>query len=508
MSKEERPAAAGYYRNWITLSGVLLMTAAFMAGMFIFLQELIAGHPSPYSGILYLIATLVIFIGFVLVPAGMLWERSRQRSGRERSHPLSEFRIDLNRLEHLYGLVALLASGFLAVVLIGFGSYRSFHATESVEFCGQLCHEVMNPEWVRYNESPHARVGCAECHIGEGADWFVKSKLSGLRQIWAVTVGNFSRPIPTPIHDLRPARETCEECHWRRKFIGYKEIIRSYYLADEENTLQQLRMLVKIGGEKTAFLKGSGIHYHMLIANKIEYIAADENRSEIAWIRVSRGDGSITEYNNQDNLLSEEERGAAEVRTMDCMDCHNRPAHQFPTAMQSVNVALEEGTISLELPTIKLQAVRAIDGDYGTNGNADGAIANQLRKFYRSEYPEVFEQKNADLERSIEKIQKIYRETVFPTMKAKWSAYPNHIGHRDSPGCFRCHNDVMESASGETVFTDCSRCHLILAQGDSIDEVNVNFEKGLPFIHPEDFEEIEEYTECVECHTGGAETYE
>jgi len=508
VTNAKDPAASGYFRNWITFVGLWLMGAAALGGLLVTAQELLSGHTSPYAGILYLIATTFIVLGFILIPAGMLWERRRRQKGHLRSRALSEFHFDLTNSEHRLGALALLSSGVLVVVLVITGSYQSFHATESAEFCGQLCHTVMEPEWVRYGESPHARVRCAECHIGSGADWFVKSKISGIRQIWAVAVGSFARPIPTPIHDLRPARETCEQCHWRRKFTGYKELVRSYYLSDEDNTRHQLRMLVKIGGEKTAFMKGSGIHYHMMIANKVEYIPVDEKRQEIAWVRVSRGDGSVTEYNNQSNLLSEEERQNGHVRTMDCMDCHNRPAHQFPTAMHSVNEALEEGTISLALPTIKLQAVQAIDGDYASSEEAAISIANKLRNFYRLEYPAIFEKKNADLGRSIKKVQEIYARTVFPEMKAKWSAYPNNIGHRDSPGCFRCHSDEMESASGETIFTDCSRCHLILAQGDSIDEVNVNLQTGLPFEHPEDGEDIEDYTECVDCHTGGAETYE
>jgi nitrate/TMAO reductase-like tetraheme cytochrome c subunit len=508
VTDSKAPADNGYFRNWISISGVILMASAFLGGVFFFLQETVFGESNPYAGILYLAATTVIVLGFLLIPAGMLWERYRRRMGHERSHPFSHFSLDFSKPEHRYGALSFLASGVLVLVLVGIGSYQSFHATESVEFCGQLCHEVMNPEWVRYNASPHARVKCAECHIGTGADWFVKSKLSGLRQIWAVTVDSFSRPIPTPIHDLRPARETCEECHWRRKFTGYKEIVRSYYLSDEENTRQQMRMLVKIGGEKTTFLKGSGIHYHMLIANKVEYIATDDKRKDIAWVRVSRGDGSVTEYNNQDNLVSEEERAKYEMRVMDCMDCHNRPAHQFPTAMHSVNEALEEGSISLELPSVKLKAVQAIDANYESDEAAQVGIANFLRDFYRNEYPEVFERKNSEVVRSIKKVQEIYRTSVFPGMKAKWSAYPNNIGHRDSPGCFRCHNDVMESKSGDTIFTDCNGCHLILAQGQSINQVNVNIEEGLPFVHPEDDDEIEEYTECVDCHDGGAAVYE
>jgi nitrate/TMAO reductase-like tetraheme cytochrome c subunit len=508
VTDSDVPPSNGYIRNWISIAGLCLMAASFLGGLFIFVQELLYGQSSPYAGFLYLAYTMAVGAGFVLVPAGMVWERNRRRRGLPRSQVFSTISFDLTNPVHRLRALGLLFGGLLVVVVVGVGSYRSFHATESIEFCGQLCHEAMNPEWVRYNESPHARVRCAECHIGEGADWFVKSKLSGLRQIWAVAVDNFSRPIPTPIHDLRPARETCEQCHWRRKFTGYKELVRSYYLSDEENTLHQLRMLVKIGGEGTTFLKGSGIHYHMLIANKVEYIATDERRQEIAWVRVSRGDGSVTEFNNADNRLSPEERANHEVRTMDCMDCHNRPAHRFPTPMHSVNEALSEGTISLELPTIKARAVEAIDRDYASSEEATRMIASHLRNFYRKEYPEIFERKNADLIRSILKVQEIYKKTVFPEMKAMWSAYPDNIGHRDAPGCFRCHNDLMESASEGSIFTDCTRCHLILAQGEEINEVNVNIERGLVFTHPEDYEDIDEYTECVECHTGGAETYE
>ncbi len=505
MSEPEPTLPRGYYRNWITYVGMALVLAALLSGTSIFLQELLS-HPSPYTGILYAFASLVLMTGFALVPIGMLWERRRRRQGR--TSALAVFRIDLNNPEHRTVALALLGGFALLVVLVGVGSYKSFHATESVEFCGQLCHSVMNPEWVRYNASPHARVACAECHIGAGADWYVKSKISGLRQVWAVAVGNYDRPIPTPIHDLRPARETCEQCHWRRKFTGYKELVRSYYLSDEDNTRTQMRMLVKIGGEKSTFLKGSGIHYHMLIANKVEYVATDEKRQQMAWVRVTRSDGSVTEYSNADAPLSETERAKFEVRTMDCMDCHNRPAHQFPTAMQSVDDALEAGSIALTLPEIKVQAVQAIDDDYATTAEAMEGIANHLHDYYKREYPEIFERKNADLVRSIKELQKIYRSTVFPEMKASWRSYPSNIGHRDSPGCFRCHNDRMVSDTGETIFTDCTRCHLILAQGESTDNVNVNIETGLPFVHPEDGETIEEYTSCSDCHTGGIELYE
>jgi nitrate/TMAO reductase-like tetraheme cytochrome c subunit len=507
LDESKEPATTGYYRNWISFAGIGVMLTGFFCGLFVFVLEFLMDQAAPYVGVLYMACTGLVVAGFLAIPVGMALEKNRRITG-ELAGLLSEFHFDLNKPEHRYVALSFLAGGMLVLLLVAVGTYKTYHATESVSFCGQLCHSVMNPEWVRYQDSPHARVKCSECHIGAGADWFVRSKLSGLRQVWAVAVNSFSRPIPTPIHDLRPARETCEECHWRRKFIGYKEIVRSYFLSDEENSHHQLRMLVKIGGEKTTFLKGSGIHYHMLIASHVEYIATDDRRQEIAWVRVTRGDGSVTEYNNQENLLSEEERAGLEVRTMDCMDCHNRPAHQFPTAMERVNQALEEGSVSRDLPFIKVEAVRALDTPYPDTETALVGIANQLRDYYRREHSETFANNGHDLTRSIQKVKDIYSETVFPEMKANWSAYPNNIGHRDSPGCFRCHTEEMQSDDGEAIFTTCNRCHLILAQGQMIDEVNVNIEEGLPFIHPEDFEPLDEFTECSECHDGGVAVYE
>jgi hypothetical protein len=496
----------GYYRNWITFGGALLTFLGLFGASSLFLLELTSEHTAPYLGMNYLIFTGLLVFGVVAIPLGML--RERRRRGAENGDNPSELRLDLSNSGHRYALTGSLVAFSTIVLLVGTGSYRSYQATESSSFCGEVCHSVMEPEWTAYHRSSHARVKCVECHIGSGAGWYVRSKLSGLRQIWAVTVESFPRPIPTPIHNLRPARETCEECHWRRKFIGYKENVRSYFLSDEENSRHDLRMLVKIGGEKTAFLKGSGIHYHMLIARQIEYIARDERRQEIAWVRVTRADGSVTEYRNENYELDVAELNGADVRTMDCMDCHNRPAHQFPSPAESVNEALAEERISADLPYIKVEAVRALDDGYASVPEAMTGIANNLRGFYQSEYPQVVRDRSDELTESIRELQSIYRSTIFPSMNAKWSAYPNNIGHIESPGCFRCHTEDMVSDDGRTVFTECSECHLILAQGESIEQVNANLATGLAFVHPEDFDTIEEYAECTDCHTGGSDLYD
>ena len=507
MSKASERSTTGHRQNWWILAGSILIAMGLFSGVFLVVLEAML-EAAPYLGALYILFALVITIGFLLLAVGFIHRRRVSNLERQGLSTRVRFTLDLAKRSHVYAIASIFLISLLVLVLLGFGSYKSYRATESVSFCGELCHEVMHPEWTTYQTSSHARVACVECHIGEGADWFVRSKIDGLRQVWAVTVESYSRPIPTPIHNLRPARETCEECHWPQKFIGYKELVRAYTLSDEENTPHRLRMLLKIGGEQTGFMKGSGIHYHMLIAAKVEYIAKDERRQDIPWVRVTRADGSVSEFNNVDDPLSEDEIATAQVRSMDCMDCHNRPAHQFVAPMSSVNMAIEQGAIPRSLPYVKVQAVRALSQQYETTEEALVGIANDLRNYYRQEYPDLLEEGSEDLTEAIQAVQAIYQRSIFPTMKADWSAYPDNIGHHYSPGCFRCHNESMQSAAGENIFTTCSKCHLILAQGESIDEVNVDFRTGLAFVHPEDGSTIEEFQNCVDCHTGGGGVYE
>ncbi len=507
MTETSETPREKHRRNWVLLLGIVLTLSGLLSGLFLFVLELII-EAASYLGALYLLFTAIFLLGIALIPLGLINGRNGAgEKGKKRSWNV-HFEFDLAKRSHLYATLGVLVSGPLVLFLLGFGSYQSYQATESPGFCGQLCHSVMHPEWTTYQISSHARVACVECHIGAGADWFVKSKIDGLRQVWAVTVNSYSRPIPTPIHNLRPARETCEECHWPQKFIGYKELVRPYFLGDEANTPHYLRMLVKIGGEQTGFMKGSGIHYHMLIAVKVEYIATDERRQDIAWVRVTRADGSVSEFNDVNHPLTDAEKEQLEVRTMDCMDCHNRPSHQFRSPMSSVNAALDQGAIPTSLPYIKVQAVKALSAGYETTEEALVQIANHLRNYYREEHPEILEKSSEDLAQAIRETQAIYERSIFPVMGADWSAYPDNIGHHYSEGCFRCHNDDMRSSDGEMLFTACNKCHMILAQGESIDEVNVDFNAGLSFVHPEDGSTIEEFVNCVDCHTGGGGVYE
>jgi hypothetical protein len=300
----------------------------------------------------------------------------------------------------------------------------------------------------------------------------------------------------------------CASCHTYDRFIGYKALTRTYYTAGEDAEETKLALLLKVGGGGNTLMGGGGIHYHMLIAQKVEYIARDPGRQDIAWVRVVREDGQVKEYANDDEPLTDEERESLEVRQMECLDCHSRPAHRFPSPIDSVNLALASGRISPKIPYIKEASVRALDHEYSTTPEALEGIESNLRDFYEEEDEEVLESHADELEQALGMLRAIYQASIFPEMKADWKAHPDNIGHRDSPGCFRCHNDVMLDEDGEALFQGCTSCHSVLAQGADAIRTMADLDVGRDFVHPEDAGSFDEFTRCSECHTGGAELYD
>ncbi|MDH5560774.1 MAG: NapC/NirT family cytochrome c [Deltaproteobacteria bacterium] len=500
MTRSKNPKL---YDNWISIIGFYLVLFGITGELFFFFLDFFTGISTAYLGILYLLLLAQVLFGFFVVGLGIYREARRRKSGLE---PTTASEITIKNPVMVLVVSTLVVTGF--TVVIGLGSYTAYHVTESNVFCGQTCHSAMNPEWVTYHNSAHARVDCVECHIGSGADWYVKSKLSGIRQVFAVMADTFPRPIPTPIHNLRPARETCENCHWKRKNIGNKEILKTYYMSDEKSSTHNIRLLMMIGGGRVENAQSFGIHYHMLIETDVEYIARDEKRQDIALVRSQRHDGSVLEFKDEDNPLTEEELKRLEVRTMDCMDCHNRAAHRFPTPMESVNDAITEGLISRELPFIKLKSVQALSRDYVSKSEAFNQIALFFRDYYQEEFPVIFKSKKPLLEQTVAEIQKIYEQTVFPEMKTSWKSYPDNIGHKNWSGCFRCHNDRLKNTRGESIFTACNKCHLILSQGKDLNNVKVDFIKGIKFIHPNEEEMTEEFLKCTDCHLEITDIYE
>jgi len=484
-------------RNPISLAGVALALVS-LGNIFLFsLIGLIAERPSPYMGILaYMVAPGFLIGGLLLIGVGA-WRERRKKAGEVPVYP----RIDLNDPGQRSAVISFGAFLVAFVMLSGVGSYKAYEFTDSVQFCGQTCHSVMKPEFTAYQLSPHARVGCVECHVGSGATWYVKSKLSGTRQVFAAMFNTFPRPIPTPVHNLRPAQETCEECHWPNKFYGAQLKVFTHSASDEKNTPRQIRMLIKTGGGDPATGAPEGIHWHMNIANEIDYVAADDKRQIIPYIHVKDMRGRVTEYYAQDSTLSKEQVAKARRHRMDCVDCHNRPTHIYVSPDQAVDQALLARKLDASLPYIKQQAVAALTGKYDTTETALQAIAHDIDGFYESKYPEVAKNKQLEIRNAIEEVQQVFRRTTFPEMKLNWQTHPNNLGHFYFNGCFRCHDGQHVSAEGRVVSKDCTICHTLVGQEEG--GTSIAAAPKLSFQHPVDLGDLTQVN-CSDCHNGGS----
>ena len=475
------------FRNWLSLTGLVIVIGSLFSFFFLLLLDALAHFANPYVGILtYLVAPGFLMIGLLVALLGAFL---RHRQIIRTAGPLPPLRIDLTRPRdrRLFGFF--LAGGVLFLLVAALGSYQTYHFTESVNFCGQACHGVMKPEYVTYLHSPHAKVPCAECHIGKGANWYVRSKLSGTYQVYATMADKYPRPIPTPVKNLRPAQETCEECHWPQKFVGNLERSYNYFLSDETNTPFTVRMLMNVGGGDPTHGPVGGIHWHMNVGNKVEYLASDDARQKIPYVRVTElAQGVVTEFRTPKFTNTVDE---ASLRTMDCMDCHNRPAHRYQTPNTAVNLAMFLGKIDRGLPLVKSNALHVLTQSYTNETQALQTIATTLSQRYPND-PRI--------RSAIGAVQEIYTNNFFPEMKASWKTYPDNIGHKDWPGCFRCHDGLHKTADGKRSIkaNDCNACHTILTQGSGA-ELDQLSPKGQKFKHPGD--EVE--GGCNDCHTGG-----
>jgi hypothetical protein len=490
--------------NPLTYAGAGIAALASAGFVFLFLfHTFTEAARAPYAGlVIFIVLPAVLLFGLALIPVGMLLEWRRWHREGERRLPRFPV-VDLNNPRHLNATLVFVVGSVLLLFLSAFGSYQAYVYTESVEFCGTLCHTVMRPEYATYSHSPHQRVACVECHVGPGADWFVRSKLSGLGQVAAVLLDTFPRPIPTPIESLRPSRETCEHCHWPEQFFGGKQRRQVHFLSDERNTRWEIDLLVKIGGGHPAVGLTEGIHWHMSLANVIEYVPADDRRQEIPWVRVTeRRTGRTRTYVSRDTPPSPELLATTRPRVMDCIDCHNRPTHIFRPPSRAVDHALAAGLIDPALPFIKRTGVEVLAEQYPSTPEALAAIERRVRSFYEDEYPDVARTRPAEIAGAIAALQEIFAANMFPEMNARWDVYPDNAGHLVSPGCARCHGGQHVSEDGRVVTTECRECHTILAQGSPPNVAYATAKRGLDFQHPVDVGDVTEGLACSACHTG------
>lgn len=462
----------GIARSKVSLLGATMTTIIFPVLLVSALLDIQGAVENPYFGfIIYMVLGPMFITGLILVFLGLFFFKGKEEVGLFTYDYLREQFTAPARFARVRKLILLAtALTLLNIFIITLISYTGYHYTESVSFCGQFCHTVMKPEYTAYKNSPHSRVRCVECHIGEGAQWFVKSKISGIRQLFAVALGTYSRPIETPVHGLRPARETCEACHRPELFHGDNLYVKDKFMPDEENTHLQTVLLLKVGSGGYRGSEANGIHWHVSPDNNITYKHTDRGREQITEVTLTKPDGTQVVFSKEADE-STQDTGEGSTRVMDCIDCHNRPTHIYLSPDDALDQKLLHGDIPKDLPFIKKMALELITKQYTSQEEAKNSIATELRAWYRNNYPDKVNNNMPLLEKAIAGVQAAYTENVFPEMKIEWNTYKNFLGHRDESGCFRCHDDSHETKASETISMDCETCHIILAEDEEAPEI-------------------------------------
>jgi nitrate/TMAO reductase-like tetraheme cytochrome c subunit len=461
-----RPALF-FGNNPISLAGGAITTASGVTMISYWLVELFGRlSDNPYLGIIFFFLLPAVFIfGLALIPLGV-WLR-RRKLQKEGAIPAEFPRVDFNDRIFRHGIDIVVIATIVNLLVVATASYRGAAYMDSPQFCGSSCH-VMAPEYTAYKISAHSHVACVECHIGAGAQAYVNAKINGTKQLIEVTlhplapmapklVPNYPTPIPSPVTSLRPARYTCEACHTPTRFDGDKLLVKSHFADDEQNSETQTVLILHLGGEDSLSHR-TGIHGVHL--GHIEYITTDETRTTIPWVQRTNPDGSQSTY------VASALKGAqpqGERRVMDCIDCHNRAAHTFVTAEEAINNAMVDGSINPSIPWIHKEGLALLKGMYDNQDDAHTQIPLQLAAFYRSQHPEVLADKAALVQAAGQELITLYDQNVFPFMKVTWGTHPNHIGHQDYPGCFRCHDADHAAKDGTSITQDCSACHNLLA---------------------------------------------
>ena len=488
-------------RNWLTIIGAIIAAINFGLIILLFLISTLFNADSTNLGLfIYIILPGFLVLGLLLIPVGMLRERRRQhRSGTEGTAPLP--RIDLNDPRHKNAFVIFTIATIIILFLSTLGSFEAYHITESVAFCGTLCHEVMEPEHTAYQNSPHANVTCVECHVGSGASWYVKSKLSGLRQVYAVLTNDFSRPIETPLHDLRPARETCEKCHWPQKFYSRSLRTIKYFLADSANSEWDIILQMKTGPEYAELGLKEGIHWHINPAIAVSYKSENDKREVITYVEYTEK-ASVQKhiYRDENLVVTDSSLAVSEKRTMDCIDCHNRPSHNYKSPSAYFDKAMITGEISSKLPNIKQVSMSILSETFTSKDTAMMKIIEGIKNHYSNEMNDFYGTNKDLIDKAITAIQKEFSQNTFPEMGVRYDKYPEHIGHQESDGCFRCHNGRFRSETGRVISKDCNLCHTIIGQGKPGMMKYASIRESLEFEHPVDIGTEWKETNCSECH--------
>jgi len=345
--------------------------------------------------------------------------------------------------------------GALTLILFTAGTY-AWDYTNSPVFCGSTCH-TMPPEYAAYQVSPHARVDCVECHIGRG---FVATRISrkagDLEHVTDMLFNNYEFPIYAG--KLRPARETCERCHFPTKFSddSLRQLVS--FGNDKKNTRQTTYLLMRTGGGSERQGLGFGIHWH--IENEVWYAPTDNLEQDIPYVKVVNADGSSAEYTSLSSDLSKAELANLPLKRVDCITCHNRISHNILPPDKAVDNALANKQIDQGIPFIRKNAIATLSGKYATDDEGVQAI-RKMEKTYQDAYEDYYLTHKEEVQQAVETLAQIYLDTNFREQKVNWETHPNNLGHSAWPGCWRCHDGQHVTEAGKAIRLECNVCHSI-----------------------------------------------
>jgi hypothetical protein len=393
--------------------------------------------------------------------------------------------------------------GVLTLMLLVGGAY-GWDYTNSPEFCGTACHS-MPPEYTAYLTSPHARVDCVECHIGR--DFIatrITRKAGDARHIIATAFQTYEFPIRAKT--MRPARETCERCHFPEKFSNDSLVEIKQFDNDLDNTPTSIYLVMKIGGGSQREGLGRGIHWH--IENQVLYYPLDPLEQVILYVQVISLDGQISEFVDFESGFDPTQIKPGDLKEMDCITCHNRITHMIFPPEDTVDQLLTRGLIAADIPEIRLKAVEVYSQVYDSTQKGLNGIAG-LEAYYQIYYPEFYTARSTDIRAAITALQDAYSQSVFPEQKADWTTHPNNVGHKDSPGCFRCHGGKHLDDQQNAVRLECNLCHsipVVAGETDFVASIEISrgpepqshFNPNWISLHNAAFDDT-----CANCHTVG-----
>jgi len=423
--------------------GIALTTVSALLFLSLWALDAAGWIRNPYVGLLAFIAIPACFaVGLILIPIGGWLGRRRARRGLEALPRWPA--IDLNEPRVRRFALLIVIATVINIVLIAAAGHGAVEYMDSPAFCGGICHTPMQPQFVQWQQAPHAQIACVDCHVGSEPGGFLKAKTAGTRRLFHMITGAYPRPILAGPSALPAPAFTCEACHSRSSFTGDKLVTIRSFGDDEANTESVTTLHLHVGVGPSPSKDEGRIHWHADPNRRIEFVA-DGPDGAVSWVRVTEHDGQASTY-VADGVKVDAPNLAP--RRMDCLDCHSRPAHPFAaSAERVVDRAIAEGRLDRSLPSIRQETVRALTATHATTAEGVEAIGRALRARYG--------------ESTVQTAQALYQQYVFPSMHVGWGTYANQLGHADTAGCFRCHDDSHKTTDGRVIRQDCTLCHAI-----------------------------------------------